>query len=104
MPLKVDSIDSPIALQIRLINRATLIKRLADKHLGFAQKRCKLDHNKKIGLERTHASGEYDFVDRTPLVTSAADHLAAKGYLKPIPKRHSPYRGLSVERDYFSIV
>lgn len=96
MLLDVNNFYLSLALLVRLINRAALLRRLADKNLKVGQHRYKWYHGKKIRFEPKYASVTYLSVDRAPLTASGAEWLTAEGYSELIPKRHGPYRVLSI--------
>lgn len=77
-------------MPIRLINLTVLLRALAHKHLRVVQKRYESDYEKKGRFGPTYAPVVYVFVNRPPLVTSAAELLVAEGYSKLMQKRHGP--------------
>lgn len=80
MPSDVENIDSPLAMRIRLFNRATPLRRLANNHLKIPQKCYKAGKDEKARFEPTYAPGCYVFDDRPLFTASAAERLAAEGY------------------------
>lgn len=86
MPPKVSDIDSPLEMRIRLINRAAVLRQLADRNLKVEQKRYITAHNEKVRLKLIYAPGDYVLVDRSPVTTSTSDCLTNRGYRKLTPK------------------
>lgn len=76
----VEHTDCTMALRIRNICRAAELKRMSDKTLRQDQERCKGDHDKKVWLESTFASGYYAFAERLPLTITAAERLSTETY------------------------
>lgn len=77
---------------------------LSRKHVRVVQKRYKLAHVKKVRFKFIYAPDDYVFVVWPPLTICAAEHLTAGGYLKVMPKRHSPCCVLSDGPDYLEIL
>lgn len=61
-----------------------------------AQKQYNLYQNKKVRFKPVFAPGSYEFVDRSPLATTAAKRLTAKKCSKAKPKKDDSYRVLCV--------
>lgn len=56
-----------------------------------------------VRFEYTYAPGDYGFIDRSPLKTSAAERLAMEGYSKLVPKIHGFYHVLSARNEYLNV-
>lgn len=92
----VDEIYFPLVMKTWVVNRAALLRRLADKNLNVRQPGYKSDHDKEARFGAACAPGDYLFVDRPLSTISAAKRLVAERYPKLIPKRHGPYHVLNV--------
>lgn len=72
----VSVIDSTLAYRTFLIHRVTLLRNMAYKNSEKAQERYKNDHDKRVRFEPCFVAKYYVFVERSPLMTIAADRMA----------------------------
>lgn len=78
MPHEVYQIDSSKAMRIRLIWRAAELERITDRNLREAQRLYKQENHKKVCFKPTFVTGDYVFVKRPFLTTTAAERLASE--------------------------
>lgn len=64
------------------------------------RKRYKSNDDNRVRFDPKYAPGDYVFVDRHSLTTSAVECLAAEGYAKVMPKMDGLYCVKSVGSGY----
>lgn len=76
---------------------------MAEKNSKKRQEWYKRNYGKHVRFGPRIAAGDYWFVERPPVMSSATDQMAYKGYLKLLHRRTGPYRIISIEREYAMI-
>lgn len=70
----------------------------ADNRMKTAQRRCKDDHNRQIRKAPKKIEIEQSiYLDRPPMIKSAAERLAAEAYSKLLSTKSGPFRLIKVK-------
>lgn len=91
----VREIDSKLAYRLRLIDRAVLLKKIADKYAQNERAQHNRNYDKNVQFKSPFAAPNGIFVERPPLSASATDKISDKGYSKLMLLFTGPYRVIS---------
>lgn len=90
--------------QLKLIKRAKALCQEADKNLGLAQRRYKMDYDCLVRFVDTFGVEDYVFMGRPPLLRSAAESSASEESSKLLSRKQGPYSVVIVNENTLIIV
>lgn len=80
----------PMKVSQFLTERGTEHRQKADKNVNMARKRYKKGWGRRVSLALIFQVGVYAFLDRPPLLRSAAERYAPEGYMKLMMRKQGP--------------
>lgn len=99
----VGEIGSLLAYRLHLIHRSALLRKMADANFNKAQARFKNNYDMDVRFEPRFSACDYVFVGSHPLMASAADCMAFRGYAKLLLQRMGPYQVISAGPEHSKI-
>lgn len=77
----------------------TELQEKAYKTLSLARRQYKRDHDRQVPFASIFFVADYIFLDRAPLLYSAAERSTSEGYIKLLPRRQELYSVIRVDEN-----